>query len=135
MSTFLTTISEISCLLPMSVSGHNSSSGTHNNGTNIHFGSSWLYVRKSGCRRGEFPYTKGRCCLLRIALNTKQYTTGGNVRSGRPLTFQPVSRRKPVHSPTRFSLCGACKSFTEERSVSESQWNKKKFWHYCENHW
>ena len=34
--------------------------------------------------------------------------------------------KKPVHSPTRSSWCGAPKNFTEERSVSASQWNKKK---------
>ena len=82
---------------------------------------------KRGYWRGEFSYTKGRSvCLLRIALNTKQNTTDGNVRSGRPLAFQPVSRRKPVQPPTSFSLCGVSKSSTEERSMSESQWNNKK---------
>ena len=97
---------------------------THNNGTNIQYGCSWLQewvlTRRISIHKGTVCVS----CELMWIQNRTQLTEMFAV--GDRYTSQPGSWRKPVHSPTRFSLCGAPKSFTEERSVSESQWNKKK---------
>jgi len=87
----------------------------------------WVFlVTRVGTDAANFHTQRDGLRLLRIALKTKQNTTDGNVRCGRPLTFQLASRRKPVHSPTRFSLCGASKALQKKEVCLSHSGIKKK---------
>jgi hypothetical protein len=116
-------ITEISCIVLMPVRGQSSSSGTHNYGTNMQFGSCWL---KERVLRRRISIHKGTVCvsceLLWIQNRTQQTEM---FAVGDPLTFQPVSRRN-LFTLLHVSVCAELLQTLQKKEVFLNQSGIKK---------